>query len=96
LCADEEGNLWVSNQNDGTVIELDNYGYILNTITVGINPMGVAIDKSGNIWVVNEKFYHCQMLPRINLFLVHHHHLSMQQHKKTLIFNLVFSPHSFK
>jgi hypothetical protein len=45
--------MWVTNWNNHNVMKLDNNGNILNTITVGANPIGVAIDQSGNVWVVN-------------------------------------------
>jgi DNA-binding beta-propeller fold protein YncE len=36
-------------------MKLDNDGNILHTIAVGYSQAGVAIDKSGNIWVANSR-----------------------------------------
>ena len=65
IAIDPYGNVWVANNwcGSGTVCDLNkensisefnSTGSIVGTYTVGLRPWGVAIDASGNIWVVND------------------------------------------
>ncbi|MCX6723751.1 MAG: Ig-like domain-containing protein [Candidatus Staskawiczbacteria bacterium] len=45
--------IWIANYNDNTVTKLDSMGNTLGTYPVGLNPVGVAVDDSGNVWVAN-------------------------------------------
>lgn len=53
IAIDATGNIWVANNGDGTVTELNSTGTIVGTFTVGTGPVGIAIDTSGNVWVAN-------------------------------------------
>ena len=46
-------DVWVSNNNDSTVTELNISSTPIGTFNVGGGPVGVAIDASGNSWIVN-------------------------------------------
>jgi DNA-binding beta-propeller fold protein YncE len=51
----DDNNGWVTNWDDNTVAKLSNSGSTLGTYSTGVGgPMGVAVDGSNNIWVVNE------------------------------------------
>ena len=46
-------HVWVANSNDGTVSEIDaSTGTVVNTITVGSDPVGVSSDGI-HVWVTN-------------------------------------------
>ncbi len=47
------GDVWVANSDRDTVSRLQNNGTLLGTVAVGSTPTGVAIDRSGKIWVCN-------------------------------------------
>jgi streptogramin lyase len=48
-----DNNVWVANSGGNNVSRLDNNGTVLNVITVGTTPMGVAVDAAGKVWVTN-------------------------------------------
>ena len=53
IAIDSVGNVWVTNNADNTVTELNSSGSLLGTFHVGTQPRGIAIDPNGNIWVAN-------------------------------------------
>ena len=64
IAIDASGNVWITNYGvtelppaadvpGNTVTELSSSGALLGTFTVGTRPSGIAIDASGNVWVVN-------------------------------------------
>jgi sugar lactone lactonase YvrE len=56
LAVDANGNLWVANQGNNSILEYSpKYAFQSKaTITQGIDtPTGIAFDPSGNLWVVN-------------------------------------------
>ncbi len=48
-----DNHVWVANSGSNTVTRLDNGGNLLNTINVGLQPTGVAVDADGKVWVTN-------------------------------------------
>ncbi|MHB8455744.1 MAG: NHL repeat-containing protein [Acidiferrobacterales bacterium] len=65
IAIDGAGNVWVANAGNGggtigtaagdsNVMELNgSNGALLNTFVAGVDPDGIAIDGSGNVWVAN-------------------------------------------
>jgi len=64
IAIDSLGHIWVSGYNANTLSELDsNNGWLLNSTIIGGSlvgiynvgrfPMGIVVDKYGNIWVTN-------------------------------------------
>jgi streptogramin lyase len=61
IAIDAKGNVWVSNNGDGTVSEISQscsatgnvFAVCAPTFTVGAYPRGIAIDPFGNVWVTN-------------------------------------------
>jgi len=47
------GDVWIANSGSDTVTHLKNDGTFLGKVTVGDQPTGVAIDRSGKIWACN-------------------------------------------
>jgi len=47
------GDIWIANSKSNTIGHLQNDGTLVGTVTVGNNPFGIAIDRSGKIWVIN-------------------------------------------
>lgn len=53
-CTDNLGNIWVTNNADGTVSVVNIAAQAVTmTITVGTTPYGICSDSYGNIWVAN-------------------------------------------
>jgi streptogramin lyase len=48
-----DNNVWVANSGGNNVSRLDNAGNVLEVITVGSTPTGVAVDANGKVWVTN-------------------------------------------
>jgi streptogramin lyase len=46
-----DGNLWVAEQFNGSVVRMSPGGSVLNRYPVGAEPIGVAADPSGRVWV---------------------------------------------
>ncbi|MGD0075821.1 MAG: hypothetical protein ABSD31_15985, partial [Candidatus Binataceae bacterium] len=53
---DASDNVWISNRDTNNVVELSRTGKFIQSITVGIDPHGLKIDRanSGNIWSQNQ------------------------------------------
>ncbi len=68
IAIDKSGNVWVTNwgaasgtagtpglaNGDSNVTELGPSGAVIGTYVAGSSPGGIAIDKSGNVWVANK------------------------------------------
>lgn len=51
---DEDGNLWVSDYINNTILEYSTDGTLIQSFSSGgLHPVGLAFDDSGNLWVVN-------------------------------------------
>lgn len=51
---DEDGNLWVSDFINNTILEYSTDGTLIQSFSSGgLHPVGLAFDDSGNLWVVN-------------------------------------------
>lgn len=48
-----DNNVWVANSGGNNLSRLDNDGNVLQVITVGQAPTGVAVDAAGKVWVTN-------------------------------------------
>lgn len=51
IATDSQKNVWVVNENDNTVMKLNNNGTVLGTFIVPARPNYITIDKSNNVWV---------------------------------------------
>jgi streptogramin lyase len=54
VALDPKGNVWVSNElgsNQGTIVEFPAGQSVPSTVISGINPLGLAFDGSGNLYV---------------------------------------------
>ncbi|MCX8110308.1 MAG: hypothetical protein N3D15_03545, partial [Syntrophorhabdaceae bacterium] len=53
IAVTNDGDLWVTNYQYGSVTRLSNDGVVKATISVGGEPTGVAVDAEGKVWAVN-------------------------------------------
>jgi len=53
IAVTNDGDLWITNYQYGTVTRLSNDGVVKATISVGGEPSGVAVDANGKVWAVN-------------------------------------------
>ncbi|GEM_PF-1082862 len=53
IMVDNDGNLWVANNDSNNLTKLSPFGQRLGTIGTGSQPRGLTKDLSGNIWVTN-------------------------------------------
>jgi hypothetical protein len=53
---DNSDNVWIANRDTNSVVELSPTGQFIQSITVGLDPHGLKIDRanSGNIWSQNQ------------------------------------------
>lgn len=53
---DSSDNVWIANRDTNSVVELSPFGRFIQSITVGLDPHGLKIDRanSGNIWSQNQ------------------------------------------
>jgi sugar lactone lactonase YvrE len=55
IALDGAGDVYISNQGAGTVIEYSSSGTVIRTIASSLtNPFGVALDGAGNVYVTNQ------------------------------------------
>ena len=55
IASTDDGDIWIANSQPGTVVRWSNDGVIKATIPVGSQPTGVSIDRTGKVWVVNNR-----------------------------------------
>jgi DNA-binding beta-propeller fold protein YncE len=48
-----DNHVWVANSGVGTVSRLDNDGNVIEVISTGEEPTGVAVDAAGKVWATN-------------------------------------------
>ena len=53
IAVTNDGDLWITNYQYGSVTRLSNDGVVKATISVGGEPSGVAVDANGKVWAVN-------------------------------------------
>ncbi|HOV91228.1 MAG TPA: hypothetical protein PKW07_11030 [Syntrophorhabdaceae bacterium] len=53
IAVTNDGDLWITNYQYGSVTRLSNDGVVKATISVGGEPTGVAVDADGKVWAVN-------------------------------------------
>lgn len=55
--ADITGNIWVANQAQSALLQVDQFGQVVTTtpITTGL-PRGCAVDGTGHVWLANQGF----------------------------------------
>lgn len=51
IVIDASGNIWVTNDDDNSVIKLTPSGSIIGTYPAGGSPVGLAIDRDGNVLI---------------------------------------------
>jgi uncharacterized repeat protein (TIGR01451 family) len=52
IAVTDDGDVWVANTSPGTVARWSNDGILKNSIAVGSQPTGVAVDAAGKVWAV--------------------------------------------